>query len=469
MESPLHIPGNKKYRGLTVFCNKCKRDISNTCGENGKSLVTCINGDKHVFKLYLHTEGTRNSRKTKAFKTRDVNEAIKQAIEFEKQVKEKVDLDHISKIPKPLESAVAVEIPVLLVNALARYIGWLNNEGVPVHRRKQRSEEHIKDVERAFESLVFALKKGGYNVSKIAIDSIDDKMVGEIYNYLITEKNFSNRSFNKYFGYYTSFLKWFCEEYNVPIRNWFEKVNRKKTNSNPQSISKEEFMSLLKMITPENGIKEYSSGKKTKRNLYRPWLKNGLRLAIETGRRREEIVNLKFNNIISDTDGNSFISVEDFKVNRIQNRITEEEKKYIYIPITKSLEQLLVELNFKENQGKDIYILAPEITINRKDMCDVLSRGFSHYYSQLSSDKKLSFKSLRKTYITNLSIFMGGNAKAITQHSDDAVIERHYLDKQALAKAAKGFQVFSDEPERKRELAQTRNSKKIATEVELGK
>jgi hypothetical protein len=34
---------------------------------------------------------------------------------------------------------------------------------------------------------------------------------------------------------------------------------------------------------------------------------------------------------------------------------------------------------------------------------------------------------------------MGGNAKAITGHSDDSVIERRYLDKQALVKAAQGF------------------------------
>lgn len=65
---------------------------------------------------------------------------------------------------------------------------------------------------------------------------------------------------------------------------------------------------------------------------------------------------------------------------------------------------------------------------------------------------------------------MGGNAKAITQHSDDAVIERYYLDKQVIAKAAKGFLVFSEEPERNKELTQTRNnSKQKSNEMEVEK
>jgi hypothetical protein len=52
---------------------------------------------------------------------------------------------------------------------------------------------------------------------------------------------------------------------------------------------------------------------------------------------------------------------------------------------------------------------------------------------------------------------MGGNAKAITGHSDDAVIEQFYLNKEAVAKAALGFEVFSSEISRKNELDQLRS------------
>jgi hypothetical protein len=67
---------------------------------------------------------------------------------------------------------------------------------------------------------------------------------------------------------------------------------------------------------------------------------------------------------------------------------------------------------------------------------------------------------LRKTYITNLSLYMGGNAKAITGHSDDAVIDKHYLNKRAIAKVAQGYQVFPNEINRKHELEQIRTNSK---------
>jgi hypothetical protein len=95
-------------------------------------------------------------------------------------------------------------------------------------------------------------------------------------------------------------------------------------------------------------------------------------------------------------------------------------------------------------------------------MSDVLSNGFSHYYNQLNTGRKLTFKSLRKTYITNLQIYFSGSGdtKAITGHSDNQVIERNYIDKKEIAKASRGFSVFSKETERADEL------KEIRTETE---
>ncbi len=74
-------------------------------------------------------------------------------------------------------------------------------------------------------------------------------------------------------------------------------------------------------------------------------------------------------------------------------------------------------------------------------------------------------KSLRKRYITSLQAYLGGNAKAITRHRSDEVVNEHYLNKAELAKAAIGFGgVFSNEVERKNELREIRaseNEKKL--------
>ncbi len=450
---PLYIPATKKWKGLTVYCYKCRTNVSETCKENDKPLNKCLFGDKHAFKVYIHVPGTENNRKTKTLGTRDVNEAIKEAMEFEKEVKNS-NLDITEKNTKKVSGVVKKENskPQLLIHALARYVGFLNNEGVPAHRVKVRSRDHIKDVERAFTNLVQCLTNSGHNIGTFNVNEINDNVAGEVFEYLRNRK-FANRTYNKYLSHYTSFMSWYAKEYDGNIRNWFEGIQREKLNTNPESITFEEFERLLAHITPENGIREYDKGVKHLRNYYRPWLAQGFRLALETGRRREEVINLKFSDIEEKNGIPVLIKAEDKKVNRIQNRTKEESKKYIYIPVTNSLNELLNELGYKQNKNMDKYILAPEVEISRnREMSDVLSRGFSHYYKQLNTGRELTFKCLRKTYITNLSLFMGGNTKAITGHSDDAVIERHYLDKQIIAQAAKNFEVFSKEPNRKMEL-----------------
>lgn len=453
---PLYIPPAKRFKGLKVLCYKCNRTVSEICKTTGKSIQSCPYGEKHIFKLVIHVPGTENERKTKQLETRDLNEAIKQAIEFEKEIKSNKKNAGTSTNTKQSREA---ETPNLLLHALARYIGWLSGEGVPAHLKRDRTTEYISDVERAFTVLVACLRKNGYDVSSIQIEDINDEMVGRIYEYLLQEKKFSNRTFNKYFGAYTSFLKWYSNEYTV-VKNYFERAQRKKVNHNPEIINKEEYETLLAKITPENGIKDYGKGKKPIRNIYRPWLADGIRLGLETGRRREEIINLRFSDIVDDGEV-AYIKAENYKVNRIQNLTNHEEKKFIFIPITASLRQLIDKLGYMEKQNSDDFILAPEIKNNRvKIMSDTLSRGFSHYYDQVGS-KKLTFKSLRKSYITGLSLYMGENAKVITQHSGDEVLREHYIDKQVLTKAASGFEVFSKENNRKQEIEQSRTDSKL--------
>lgn len=471
MGKSLHIPKAKQWKGLKVVCSRCNSDINDICKETGKSIQSCRFGDKHAFKVYVHVPGTKNTRKTKTLLTRDVNEAIKQAIEFENLVKR----GHVEGIeisnPNQNGNSKITNQPYLLVHALARYVGWLNNEGVPEHRIKERSLEHIKDVKRSLVILVECLKKNGYDLNTFSVAEINDPMIGKVYEYLFKEKHFGNRNFNKYFGYYTSFLKWYSKEYDYPLKNWFEGAERKKLNSNPNAINHDEFVSLLNSITPKNGVRKYVTGVKPVRQLYKPWLKDAFRLGLYTGRRREEITSLRFCDIIKNPDGTEYIKVEDYKVNRIQNRKSEEEKKYIYIPVTNELETLLLELGLEKYKGSLNFILAPEVIKNRtKSMSDAISKGFSHYYDQLDTGRKLTFKSLRKAYITSISIYMGGNAKAITQHSGDAVIEKHYLDKQAIATAAQGFEVFPKETTRNSELKNLREVNEIKSkEQEKGK
>jgi integrase len=418
--------------------------------------------------MYVSVPGTKNERRTKILDTRDLDEAIIQAIAFKKEVKNNGIQKPIEPVQKSVPTEIKIQkgikqkqknqqIPELLVHAMTRYIGWLNNEDVPLHRQRIRTYNHIKDNERALKLLAECLKNEGYNLATVSIHDINDKMVGEIYSFL-EAKHFSNRTFNKTISHYTSFINWFSDEYNMNMRNWFSRIKRKRLNPNPEAITRCEYEALLKQITLENGLKENKHWVKPTRNMYRPWLADGFKLALETGRRREEVINLKWNSI-RESEGIRYIEVEDYKVNRIQNRIAENEKKMICIPITASLDALLHELGYNERINTDSYILAPNVKISRgKVMSNVLSRSFTHFYGQLNTGKNLTFKCLRKTYITKLQIYFSGtgNTKEITGHSDNQVIERNYIDKREIAKASAGFSVFSKEQERTEELKNVR-------------
>jgi len=451
----------KNVKGLFLYCPECNTTVIEHCKKTGKPLTQCIHKDKLRFKSIVSVPGTENDRRTKLHDAKNPDEGIFQHLEFKKEVKSG---DHQRQDNGNFKENKITEQdewrPVLLVHALARYVGWLSNEGVPAHLVKIRTQDHIKDVERALKCLVACLKESGYNLSTLTIDEINNNLVGKVFLYLERRK-FSSRTFNKYLSFYTSFLTWYDEEYDYSVRNYFARVVRKKLNPKPEAITLEEYEALLAIITPENGVIEYNNRIKPLRNIFRPWLADGFRLALETGRRREELINLKWNSIKKVNGTPIYIVVEDYKVNRIQNRIKEEEKKFIYIPITESLARLLKDLGQDKYEDTDKFILAPEVAISRKRvMADVLSRGFSHYYNQLNNGRKLTFKSLRKTYITNLELFMGrGNTKLITGHSDDHVIESSYLDKKEIAKAALKYKVFPEKDERSHDLSEIRREK----------
>lgn len=444
MEKPLFIPPGKRMRGLglCVFCYKCQTNVIDIChnGNNGNvALKKCPFGNSHVFKVYKYLPGT-SQRKTLKLETRNVNEAIQQAIAFGEKTVNGHDFVEptISKNQKP-DVQQSTRAP-LVVDSISGYIKWLHGEGVPEHKKKYRSSHFIGEVERKLKLFLECLRKNEYDLSSLTMDQLNDKIVGEYYQYLKDQKRFGSNSFNKHLSYATSWLKWFSDEH-YPVRNWFAPVKRRKSNHISLGITEDEYNALLKKITPENGIGQDGNGKKIQ--YFRYWLADAIRLGLETGRRREEILKLKFSGIEYDKNGRpEFITIDDFKVNRSQNRFTEEEKKYVKIPVTESLYQLLLNLNYEKYKNSDHYILAPKEKFQRtKAMKDTISRGFAQYIKQVT-DRPLTFKCLRKTYITGISLYLGGNAKAITGHSTDAVIEGHYLVKEELARKAKGLSVF---------------------------
>lgn len=460
MVKPLHIPSSKKWKGLVVYCYQCNTNVYDVCRETGKPLEQCPFGNKHIFKVYSHVPGGGKARKTKALETRDVNEAIKAAIDFEREVK------HGSVLTQPLlKQALEVQTPALtkevlpsLEEAIDRYLAWLNNEDVPSFMQVERSEDYIKDIQRKLNFLKTALVEKGYDPSALKVEEIDSNVLSDVYDFFNESSTFANRTYNKHFSYYSSFIEWFSNEY-YKVTNWFEKVKRKRVTSKPVGISRSEHEALLSILTPENGIARYAKGVKSERNFYRHFLPSAYRLLLLTGRRREEVLNMRMSDIVEFSPGIGYIKVEDLKVNHIEKRKTEEEKIYHAVPLTDELYTLLNELGFQERNGTDSFILAPEVSDKRnKVMADLLSRSFSHYYKQLNTGRELTLKSYRKRYITSMAMYLTGNelASKIIGHTNKHTTDKYYLINEETAAAYKGFKVFPPELERSEELSEVR-------------
>jgi len=443
---PLNVPIGRKINYLQIFCYKCRTNITKgICKKTGKPIIKCPHGDRHVFKIYVPVAGTKNQRRTKVLSTRNLDEAIAETIKFKQEVKgetasEKINIEKQEKMNKANHNE---NRPYLLGHFISRYSGWLRNENLPEHRKKIRSEEYVNDVDRALILFANCQAKNGYDVTKMRMEDFNDEMVGHVYVEM-KDRRFSNRTVNKYLTYYTAFINWVKEEFDVPVKNYFVNVERMTVNHNPQGITRKEYEELLKIITPESGIKYYQSGIKHRRDYYEPWLADSIRLGLETGARREELISMRWGDI-KEEDGAKYIMSENFKVNHIKKLTTEAEKKYLYFPVTEDLENLLNELGYNKNKNSDSYILAPEIAGSRnRTMCDAMSRGFTHYYDSLKTEKKLTFKSLRKTYFTSLKIFMLGNENIIkiTGHSSNQVLDKNYFIQKEIAKAMRNFRIF---------------------------
>lgn len=449
---PLYIPTTKKWNGLTVYCNRCKSSVGELCKDSGKSIQRCAFGDKHVFKVSAYVPGATNERRTKKLDTRDVDEAIKQAIDFNNEVKNN-RLTNSVKAPEKNNSVNANKEEVL-IHIMDRYNDWLRNVGLPKSLVVERSKDHLEDITRTCAFLVKCLKNWRIDIETFTVNDIDYTIVGELAD-AMKEKGLSNRTINKQMTYLTSCLKWYSEQTGLPVRNFFKQY-RLPTSYRPKQFPREEFEQLLNQITPENGI-GYDNGKKPRRNYYHSWLPFAFRLALTTGRRREELTTMKWSDI-KEVNGELYIQVEDIKVNRIKKRLDEAQKKYNPTPVNPELMELLTEMGYEKYRGTDNYILAPEVEMSRgKAMCNILSRSFAHYYKQLNTGNQLTFKSFRKANFTELQLKYGDNARFISGHTSTNILGTRYVDHCAIALRALEMIKNEKEASRQDELNKLRN------------
>lgn len=434
------VPG-AKVPHLRTWCSAC-RTMVKTCRKNGRELSQCEHKDKLQYRFVAFIPYTKQ-RVVRSL-GKDFTEAVKQAA----ILKQQLERGRFEAVPETQANTSIQQMPQnavrpeLFVHLAAKYLATLAGENVPAHLKVVRSKGHINTVKTTFKFFVLAIRDAGFDPKTFRLVDISDAVIGKLHDRLIAH-GYSNNSYNRSFSHLTTFAGWCEREDYGSVKRFFEKVPRKTITPKPEIITAEEFEKTINAISYENGWQSGIGKRNTRRNHFRDYLVPAFRFALITGRRLEEILTCRFGDVHTDEKGNAqLVEFTDHKVSRILHIAQGEERK-LFTPVTKEILDFLISQGYGKRPADD-FILAPEILHRRvAEMRQCLTRGFSHYFKIANPDcrREVSFKTLRKTYLTNLAIHMGKDVTAVSGHSDTQVL-RHYLNEKQLA-AAMAMQNFS--------------------------
>ena len=412
----------KPYKGIKTFCKICR--INNP---------KCNHKNDLHFRVLIKVPGGQGSVRTKILEAENYDDAVLEAIQFKKELIDNNYQPIVLKIDEGNDYSV--------IGAILKYHQYLKGDTDYAHLKKNISLIYIEEIIRYCKIFAQNLKKK-YDIGMLKITAVSRRDVGAFYTFLQTK--YSPKTFNKCFNSLRGFFDFLIKVEDIQMKNPFETfIPQFVPSPTIETITKDEFLSILKSIDIHNP-KIVLGGKGETKNMFYPWLKDGFRLFLLTGGRREEIVNLKWSNIYVAENGVKFLMFDNLKVDR-QKKTDKTPKKYV--PINADLEELLIEMGLNEKRNPNEYILFPNRDCTSKTIMDRLSKSFTHYKKGAGIEKDISFKNLRKTYITWVNQAMGNQTGILTSHSTNEVLEKFYLDPKVLTAIEKGvneIKIFGD-------------------------
>lgn len=411
----------RSYVGLRVYCNRCKLYSPQ-----------CRHYDDQHYRVRIHIKGTKGALKVKRLKATCYTDAVVEA----SQIKAELEKNNYEPI-KPVLTGNNYS----LVDAILKYNQYLAGEHEMAHKRKIVSKAHQKECIRFCRYFAKIVKKDR-DITRMPVREVGQIHVAAFYRHY--EKVFSARSFNKCMTALKSFFGFLIEVEEIDMKNPFQSYVAKHVSKKPNlTLTKSEFLAILAQIDTADPY--VIRGKRNERkNMYRPYLKDGFKLFLLTGGRREEVVNLKWNDIYVSEEGILFFKVDNLKVQRIKK----QEGILKYFPVGADLLALLNDLGYEKHKGSDRYVLFPERKTGATVIIDTLSKAFTHYKKAAGIKKDVSLKSLRKTYITWAKTVLGDKTGLVTSHGNTGVIDKFYVDPTVLPvieKAALRLHVFNQE------------------------
>jgi integrase len=402
----------KKYKGIKIYCRICKVD-------NPK----CNHFESFTYRVRVHIPGTLKSVKSKILNSKIYSDAVIEAINFEKHLK----TNNYQTIV--VDSAEGNDYSV--IDSIIKYNHYLNGESEYAQFKKIVTNEHRKELIRFCKYFAKTLKKNK-NIELTRIKDVSRQDVSNFYSW--ADNHYSPKTFNKCLNGVKGFFDFLIDIEEIEMKNPFRKYSRKQiSKTNIDSVTREEFTKILEAVDTYSPF-VILGGRGERKNMFKPYLKDGFKLFLLTGGRREEIVDLRWSDIYEAVSGVKFFRIQNLKVERSRNI----DGLYKYIPINSDLFDLLMEMGYHDKKQTDDYILVPERKVQSKTIMDSLSKSFTHYKNGAGIKKEISLKSLRKTYITWVHQVMQKETGLLTSHSTAKVLEAYYIDPQILSVVEKG-------------------------------
>jgi integrase len=402
----------KPHKGLKIFCNKCKKDNSK-----------CKHYTNQVYRVRIHIPGTKNTVRTMVLEATDYEDAIVEAIAFKKEIK----ANGYSK----LDNITYEGNDYSIVNAFIKYNQYLNGDIGFAHLKKNNSKGYKAELIR-YCTLFCQNVKEVKDIKTARIKDINKDDVSRFY--LWAENHYAEKAFNKCMNGLKGFFQFLIDVEEINMRNPFRiYVPKQVFRSDIEIVNKDEFLDILEAIDKFDPVVTLG-GKGERKSMHKPYLKDGFRLFLLTGGRREEVVDLRWSNIFISASGVKFFRIQNKKVERIKNK----KGIYKYVPINLDLNNLLLEMGYYKKKVTDDYILFPERKVKSITIMDSLSKAFTHYRKGAGIEKDISLKNLRKTYLTWVNQVMNQDTKILSSHSTDSVLKDFYLDPKVLTAIEKG-------------------------------
>lgn len=417
----LKLPKKLRIAGLYLYCNECKKRYSND------SKVNCSH--RLVYQAKIHVPNTKDSTRVKVLAASNIDEAITEIQKFKTFLKE---TNFNSEPDIELQ-----ETPILLTDCMAYYIAYLRNENVYEMHRKERTEGHIKDYIRNFKYYINALNKANVNVENLKFIDITKRETNYFHNYITLELKASNRYYNNMISALRIFTDFITREFRLSYNNPFKDVKKKYVKLRNITVNQSLFQRLISVCSFDNGWAEQGSMKE-RRNRYRTWMVDSFYLSLYTGGRLDEVTNIRWSDIIYDEHGvPMFINSEDYKFNRAHSDIvSEDDKKGKLFVVFKEFREFLQRIGLEEKRHSNDFIIGAESIESRRTIKENMSKGFTHFKRKAGISEKVSWKNLRKTYITQVNKSQGSETAMVTDHDGMDVVRKHYINKDEVKKRA---------------------------------